>query len=137
MEIKHTVSAGGVVLNNNKVLVVNQNHDSWSLPKGHSEPNESLVQTAIREIGEESGIKDLTLVKELGSYQRQRINDPSEIKTIYMYLFTTNQTELNPTDSSIPESKWVEIADVSKTLTAKEDKDFFNSVDLETVTSKL
>ena len=43
--------AGGIVINPKKgIAIVNQNHDSWSLPKGHVEDNETLVQAAIREI---------------------------------------------------------------------------------------
>ena len=40
----------GIVLNINKqVLVVNQNHDSWSLPKGHVDPGETAFEAAKRE----------------------------------------------------------------------------------------
>jgi bis(5'-nucleosidyl)-tetraphosphatase len=31
--------------------------DRWDLPKGHGEPGESLIQTALRETAEETGIK--------------------------------------------------------------------------------
>lgn len=33
-----------------------KHHDRWDLPKGHSEPNETLQQTALRETQEETGI---------------------------------------------------------------------------------
>ena len=49
---------GGVVLNiNNQILIVNQNHDSWSLPKGHIDDGETKLEAAIREIYEETGIE--------------------------------------------------------------------------------
>lgn len=35
----------------------------WDLPKGHVEEDETEEQTALRELEEESGIKDVTLVK--------------------------------------------------------------------------
>lgn len=31
-------------------------YDDWTLPKGHREPGESWQQTALREVGEETGI---------------------------------------------------------------------------------
>ena len=86
-----TESAGGIVLNNKDlVLVVSQYGTSWSLPKGHIEPGESKILAARREILEETGIKDLKLIKELGSYQRYKIgkdgkDDTTELKTI-LYL---------------------------------------------------
>ena len=58
--MKRTQSAGGVVLNKkNEVLVVNQRGNSWSLPKGHIEDGEDKIQTAKREVYEESGINQL------------------------------------------------------------------------------
>ena len=37
-----TITAGGIIVNEFKeVVIVNQNHDSWSLPKGHVEKDET------------------------------------------------------------------------------------------------
>ena len=50
---KYTQCAGGIILNdNNEVAVVNQNYDSWSLPKGHVDEGELILDAAIREIYE-------------------------------------------------------------------------------------
>ena len=71
--MKITRSAGGLVLNaKGEVLVVNQNGDSWSLPKGHLDAGENELQAARREICEESGIGELELIKKLGTYERSR-----------------------------------------------------------------
>jgi 8-oxo-dGTP pyrophosphatase MutT (NUDIX family) len=129
--MKHTYSAGGVVLNKDGlVLVVNQNGNSWSLPKGHIDPGEEKLEAAIREIYEESGIKNLDLIKELESYERYRIGmdggeDRSETKTIYMFLFTTEEEKLEPLDPGNPEARWVEKEKVAELLTHKKDKEFF------------
>ena len=51
VKTKHVECAGGIIINkNNEVAIVNQNHDSWSLPKGHIDPGESKLETAKREI---------------------------------------------------------------------------------------
>jgi bis(5'-nucleosidyl)-tetraphosphatase len=34
-----------------------RHHDRWDLPKGHAEDNEDLLQTALRETEEETGIR--------------------------------------------------------------------------------
>ena len=60
-----------------KVLVVSQHGTSWSLPKGHLDPGESSLEAARREIYEESGIRDLDLVRELGTYERFKIGRAS------------------------------------------------------------
>ena len=50
------ISAGGVVIQDNKVLLRHTKNDRWVLPKGHVEPEESLRQAAVREVFEEAGI---------------------------------------------------------------------------------
>ena len=132
--MKKTKSAGGVVLNKNRdILIVNQRGNSWSLPKGHVEIGEELLETAKREIYEESGIKDLTYVIKLGYYSRFRIgldlkDDQSELKEIHMFLFKTDETNLNPIDDHNPEAKWILPGNVSGYLTHKKDKLFFEEI---------
>jgi len=117
-----------------KVLVVNQHGNSWSLLKGHVDPGEDALAAAVREIYEESGIRKLKLIRELGTYQRYRIGlDGAETRTerkvITMFLFRTTQQALKPLDPENPEARWVEKAKVARLLTHKKDKDFFRSVE--------
>lgn len=132
-----TQSAGGVVLNKDGgVLVVKQqgpNAFSWSLPKGHIDPGEDALTAAKREIEEESGITDLELIKDLGSYERYKIDidggdDKSELKELFFFLFRTNEIDLNPIDPGNPEARWLDKEEVADLLTHKKDKEFFLSV---------
>jgi ADP-ribose pyrophosphatase YjhB (NUDIX family) len=126
-----TQSAGGIVLNSqNQVIVVSQGGTSWSLPKGHTEPGESFLETAKREIFEESGVKELKLIKELGSYTRYGISldggdDKRFLKTIHMFLFTTTESKLKPSDPHNPEAIWLDKSSVAERLTHYKDKEFF------------
>lgn len=136
----NTTCAGGIVINENtkKVCVVAQGilskgNITWSLPKGHQDKGEDLIETAKREIYEETGLKNITLLGEFGFYERYRIslgggNDESELKKIYMFYFSTSENELSPKDELNPEAKWVEIDKVADLLTHEKDKEFFNGV---------
>jgi ADP-ribose pyrophosphatase YjhB (NUDIX family) len=132
--MKKTRSAGGVVTNGEgEVLVVSQHGTSWSLPKGHIDPGESALVAAKREIYEESGIRELEFVRELGTYERHKIgvdggDDPSELKVITMFLFRTGETSLRPVDAENPEARWVEKSKVAGLLTHEKDKEFFRGV---------
>jgi ADP-ribose pyrophosphatase YjhB (NUDIX family) len=130
----HTESAGGVVVNaEGRVLLVSQHGTSWSLPKGHLEEGETPLEAARREIHEESGVIRLELVRPLGSYSRHRLGadgreDKSELKTIHLFLFRTDATELAPLDSDNPEARWVERESVTGMLTHAKDREFFASI---------
>ncbi|PIU40193.1 MAG: hypothetical protein COT00_02935 [Candidatus Omnitrophica bacterium CG07_land_8_20_14_0_80_50_8] len=130
--MKYTKSAGGVVMNRKGfILVVNQHGNSWSLPKGHVDSGETALAAAKREIYEESGISQLQLIKTLGSYQRHRIGlpgreaDASELKTIELFLFRTEEENLKPLDPDNPQARWVPAQKVPKLLTHPKDKAFF------------
>ena len=132
MKSKETKSAGGVVLNKDSLLLlVNQNNNSWSLPKGHIDEGESALEAAKREIYEESGIKNLEFIKELGDYKRYRIaldggDDKSELKHIFMFLFKTEEIELSPKDPDNPEARWLNFTDAVKLLSHPKDKEFLS-----------
>ncbi len=127
-------SAGGVVLNpKGEVLVVQQKDGSWSLPKGHIQEGEDPKSAAIREIHEEAGLQDCTLVKILGSYSRYSLadtgmEDTSKLKRITMYLFIAQDTDLRPIDPRNPLAKWVPKSGVAELLTHPKDQDFFKGV---------
>ena len=71
---KYVECAGAIIINNHQeVAIVNQNHDSWSLPKGHIDNGETKLEAAIREIYEETGIENPELIKPLGSFGRFKI----------------------------------------------------------------
>jgi ADP-ribose pyrophosphatase YjhB (NUDIX family) len=133
--MRKTRSASGVVTNaDGHVLVVSQRGTSWSLPKGHIDTGEDALMAARREIYEESGIRDLELVREMGSYERHKIgvnggDDRSELKIITMFLFRTKAMDLQPVDRDNPEARWVEKSKVAQLLTHRKDKKFFQDVE--------
>lgn len=65
----HEYTAGGVVYREVggelEFLLIQDVKNRWSIPKGHVEPGETLEQTAIREIAEETGIKSLRIIGKL------------------------------------------------------------------------
>lgn len=121
-------SSGGIVINNHsQVLIVNNKDKSWTLPKGHIETNEDPLTAAKREIYEESGIDNLRYIRELGSYDREKYKPKKGkiIKRIFMFLFATEQEELNPIDPNNPEAKWIAKEQAITILTYQEERIFY------------
>jgi 8-oxo-dGTP pyrophosphatase MutT (NUDIX family) len=64
------IAAGGVVVHDGRVLVLRRpSRGEVRLPKGHVEPGEAAAETALREVGEESGYADLVLGADLGAQE--------------------------------------------------------------------
>lgn len=75
-------TAGGIVFRRNKktkeieILLIQDAKDRWTIPKGHIEEGETAQETALREIGEEAGIKNAEAVCWLGKihFRYRRLN---------------------------------------------------------------
>lgn len=57
-------AAGGVILRKNKLLFIFRN-EKWDLPKGKIEKGETAREAALREVEEECGISELSIIKRL------------------------------------------------------------------------
>lgn len=130
------VSAGGVVVGRDgRIILVRQHSNSWSLPKGGVEGGETLLEAAVREIFEETGIANLTFVAVLGEYERYSIgkdgvgeNRELPIGKRTIFLFTTNEEAFNPTDAEITDIRWASIEEAIELLTHPTDAAFLASV---------
>lgn len=86
------ITAGGVVVRYNKqasleVLMIQDSKNRWTIPKGHVEENERLEQAAIREVQEETGLKDVRVLEPLGKTNfRYRRENTLVLMTQHMFL---------------------------------------------------
>lgn len=123
--------AGGALIVNgrNEMVIVNQCGTSWSLPKGGLERGESVLEAARREAREETGLDELSLLGELGSYSRSSVDelgriDDSRWKHITVLLFSAPARPLLPEDPDNPEARWVTVEDALTLLTHPADCEF-------------
>ena len=63
--MREEISAGGVVVFGNTILLLKKYNGDWVLPKGKVELDETFEQTAIREVYEEASVK-VEVIKYLG-----------------------------------------------------------------------
>lgn len=126
--------AGGIVLNEKgEVALVSEKNNRWSFPKGRIESGETTLQAALREIWEETGLTSLVVIKEIGTYERPKLNpktkaEKNQNKKFTLFLCTTHQEKLKPIHKEHPEARWFNISKVARTLTHPTDKKFFNSI---------
>lgn len=58
-------AAGGVVVNGCGEWLMIHRNGRWDLPKGHWEPGETIEECAVREVGEETGVRGVRIVRPL------------------------------------------------------------------------
>jgi 8-oxo-dGTP pyrophosphatase MutT (NUDIX family) len=88
----------------------------WSMPKGHVELGETLEQTAVREVREETGIVG-RIVAPLGSFSYTFTSDGRRIKKrVHHFLLRAVAGELSDADVEVTEVKWVPVAELARIL---------------------
>lgn len=104
------VAAGGVVTNDlGKVLFIYRN-DKWDLPKGKAEKKETIEETAIREVAEETGVDGLKIVKPLPvTYHVFKRNGKSKLKITHWFeMYSDFEDELQPQiNEGITKVEWL------------------------------
>lgn len=80
-------AAGGIVTAPDGTMLLIQRNGRWDLPKGKVEPGETLLQAALREVEEETGIKCVSaLSRECVSADAQ---DTNAITQLHNYAIKT------------------------------------------------
>ena len=83
-------AAGGVVIIDNQFVAIERNGIP-DLPKGHIEKGESPEVAALREVEEETGIKDLEIIKELpATWHCYLLDNQWTIKKTSWFLMRTS-----------------------------------------------
>ena len=93
-------SCGGVVIFRGKILLLYKNYknkyDGWVLPKGTVEAGEEHVDTALREVREETGVK-ATIVQYIGKSQYSFVVPEDTVeKEVYWYLMSADRYYSRP-----------------------------------------
>mgnify|MGYP001382126275 CR=1 FL=1 len=112
-------AAGGVVYNQYNNLLMIFRNGKWDLPKGKIENNEASDRAAIREVMEETGVKDLVVEENLEeTYHTYKLNGKKIIKRTVWYIMSTEfSSPLKPQyTEGITKVLWVDINDIEKKL---------------------
>ncbi|MFC4721486.1 NUDIX hydrolase [Geojedonia litorea] len=90
-KLPKVVAGGGKVFNEKGEILFIYRNDKWDLPKGKIERKESIEETAIREVEEETGVKNLEIVKPLDTtYHIFKRNGRHKIKITYWFEMKTS-----------------------------------------------
>ncbi len=120
---KEAISAGGIVFRRGDdgieiVLVGRTREQLWALPKGTPDPGESIEETALREVREETGL-EARILEPVGEI-RYRFHDVSGRpidKVVYHYLMEPTGGDTSLHDDEFDEVRWCHISEAEQLLT--------------------
>lgn len=124
-------SAGGVVIRfveGRPQLVVGirrreRDRRTWTLPKGTPISGETLEETAVREVAEETGLK-VRIVGPIGSIQYRFVQRGQRIdKTVHYYLMEPLDGDLADHDAEFEQVRWVDLAEAPDRLTFETERE--------------
>lgn len=128
------ISVGGLVYRQADdgyyfVLILDA-YDKWTFPKGHIDEDDGLEKTALREMTEETGLKDLKVIDYLGETE-VKVHKPNEKpfrKLIKYFLIEAKDKELIvPQVKELKDVKWYPQQEALDILGYANAKDIFHT----------
>ena len=129
---KKIIASGGVIyrdVNEKEIIICHRSKTNlFALPKGKSENDESLENTALREVLEETGL-ECKIVKPIGTIeylvpQREKYFP----KEVTFYLMEVIGGDLENHDQEFDEVKWIKIEKAKTILTFQSESDIINKI---------
>ncbi len=115
-------AGGGIVINEHEEALLIFRNGKWDLPKGKMDIGESIKTTAIREVEEETGIKELKLLElirlretnqEFTLHTYVDKEGKKVLKPVFWYIMSAPKQHLVPQkEEGISACKWVPISEI-------------------------
>ena len=125
-KMKYEKSCGAVIFDNDKILVIKQVKGHWGFPKGHVEEGETEVQTAIREIKEETNL-DVKIDESKRFVERYSPEEGIE-KDVVFFVAKKVGGEIKVQEEEVTETKWVAPIEAMEILTYESSKRILEKV---------
>ena len=120
--MKQEKSCGCIVMNEkNEILLVHHNDGHWDLPEGHMEAGETEVDTAIREVKEETNID--VEVNEKYRYTTKYSPKETVMKEVVYFLAKNTSNSKKPQLEEVSEVKWYKFDEAIETITYNNSKE--------------
>jgi ADP-ribose pyrophosphatase YjhB (NUDIX family) len=118
-EVLREPTAGGIVFRHHaktgaiEFLLIQDAKNRWTIPKGHIEEGEESRQTAAREIGEETGLKEVEIIAWLGkiNFRYRRIQSLVLMTTEIFLVRALGETDKLKPEDWMNDVKWLDSKD--------------------------
>ena len=119
-------SCGCIIIEKDKVLLIQQTKGHWGFPKGHVEVGETEIETARREVKEETNLD--VEINENKRYTMEYFTDKGTYKQVVLFIAKKISGNEKYQESAIKSMKWVTFEDALKTITYDNTRELFNKI---------
>jgi len=121
MSKEKIIAAGGLITNEKNELLMMFRRGKWDLPKGKVDEGETLEAAAVREVQEETGIKNVILGKFVAitnhEYFEKHLNEDVIKETHWFAMHADGESKLIPqTEEDIENIIWADEAELKECL---------------------
>ena len=125
MDIRWEKSCGAVVYRvgqgQMQVLLLQHNAGHWAFPKGHVEEGETEVQTAAREILEETGL--IAQIDDRFRFETQFSPVPGTMKRVIYFVASVLSGQERPLLSEVQRLRWCSPEEAARLITYEDDQE--------------
>lgn len=116
---QHWKAAGGLITNLKGEILLLFRRGKWDLPKGKMEAGEKPEETAVREVTEETGLKNISIVKKLtdtwhsypisvyGTQENNKQKDVLKQTAWFQMNFTGEELTIPQIEEDIIDIQWI------------------------------
>jgi bis(5'-nucleosidyl)-tetraphosphatase len=127
--MKKDTSIGIIIFRKTKktitYLIIKHSKGHWAFPKGHRNIGEKAIDTALREIYEETGINKINLVSPkimLREHYIIKDNKDHILKTVQYFIAKTSQRKVKIDGKEIVDYRWCPFDEAIELITFSEAK---------------
>lgn len=124
--MKYEKSCGAVIFDGDKILVIQQVKGHWGFPKGHVEEGETEVETAIREIKEETNLD--VEIDETHRYVERYSPEEGVEKDVVFFIAKKIGGEIKVQEEEVKTTEWLLPSEAMEKLTYESSKIILSKV---------
>lgn len=124
--MKHEKSCGCIIIEDKKVLLIKQTNGIWGFPKGHVEKNETELETAAREVKEETNLD--VEIDANKRYTMEYVTDKGKLKQVVLFVAKCTGGEIKAQECEVNEIKWLDFDEAVETITYENTRELFEKI---------
>ena len=108
------------------MLLIKQTKGHWGFPKGHVEKDETEIETAIREVKEETNLD--VEIDANKRYTMEYVTDKGTLKQVVLFIAKCTGGEIKAQECEVNDIKWLDFDEAMQTITYDNTRELFKKI---------